>query len=122
MDTVIIILVIFIIVCVLIGAITLYISQKRLKNVVSELKLEQGGLYNVTTNNGNRYLNLTYNRISYGKRSQNGNINIYFIKNSKYRGTITQKEVMIKYGNIWKIYRLDAPSNDTEYTEDETSY
>ena len=57
MDTVIIILVIFIIVCVLIGAITLYISQKRLKNVVSELKLEQGGLYNVTTNNGNRYLN-----------------------------------------------------------------
>lgn len=96
-----------------------YLSNKRLEEIVSELGLVQGEQYTVITNNGNRYLNLTYDRISYGNKSQNGSINIYFFRDSKYRGIITQKEVMIKYGNIWQI----SPSNasmggNAEYPND----
>lgn len=96
-----------------------YLSNKRLEEIVSELGLVQGEQYTVITNNGNRLLNLTYDRISYGNKSQNGSINIYFFRDSKYRGIITQKEVMIKYGNIWQI----SPSNasmggNAEYPND----
>lgn len=99
-----------------------YLSNKRLEEIVSELGLVQGEQYTVITNNGNRYLNLTYDRISYGNKSQNGSINIYFFRDSKYRGIITQKEVMIKYGNIWQI----SPSNasmggNAEYPNDSNS-
>lgn len=99
-----------------------YLSNKRLEEIVSELGLVQGEQYTVITNNGNRLLNLTYDRISYGNKSQNGSINIYFFRDSKYRGIITQKEVMIKYGNIWQI----SPSNasmggNAEYPNDSNS-
>lgn len=100
-----------------------YLAKKRLEEIISELGLVQGEQYNVITNNGNRLFNLTYNHIAYGNKSQNGNINIYFIKNSKYRGTITQKEVMIKYGNIWKIFQSNASmGNDAEYSNDTKNF
>lgn len=122
MDYITIIMVITILAVIGIIAVCLisaYLSKKRLEEVVTKLGLVQGALYNVTTNNGNRHLNLTYSHIAYGNNSQNGRINVYFIKDSKYRGTITQKEVMIKYENIWKIERLDAPtSDDVDYFDD----
>lgn len=102
--------------------ISTYLSKKRLEEITLELGLIQGEQYNVNTNNGKRLLNLTYDHIAYGKKSQNGNINIYFIKNSKYRGAITQKEVMIKYGNIWQIYRSNASiGGDDDYPNNTVS-
>lgn len=112
---IIVIIVLIIVLGIAITLVGVYLSKKRLEEVISELGLVQGKQYNVITNNGNRLLNLTYDHIAYGNKSQNGNINIYFIKNSKYRGTITQKEVMVKYGNIWQIYHSDTSmSNDAE--------
>ncbi len=100
------------IVSIVIIIVSKYLSKKRLEEIISKLGLVQGEQYDITTNNGNKFLNLTYNRIAYGKKTQNGNVNIYFIKNSKYRGTITQKEVMIKYGNIWKISCSDTLTSE----------
>lgn len=100
------ILVIFIIIIVaiiILYFISSYIAKKRLSEIVAQLNLVQGEHYDVVTNNGNKQLNLIYDRIAYGKNSQNGRINIYFIKMSSYRGSPIQKEIMIKYANIWKI-------------------
>ncbi len=108
---IIILFILFIAVSIAIALVSSYLSKKRLEEIVSEFGLVQGAQYNVTNNNGNRVLNLTYDHIAYGNKSQNGNINIYFIKNSKYRGTLTQKEVMIKYGNIRNIDRIDASTS-----------
>lgn len=108
---IIVLFVLLIIAAIAIALVSSYLSKKRLEEIVSELGLVQGAQYNVTNNNGNRVLNLTYDHIAYGNKSQNGNINIYFIKNSKYRGTLTQKEVMIKYGNIRNIDRIDTPTS-----------
>lgn len=119
---IIVLFVLFIIAAIAIAFVSAYLSKKRLKEIISEFGLVQGSHYNVTTNNGNRLLNLTYDHIAYGNKSQNGNINIYFIKNSKYRGTITQKEVMIKYGNIWKIDRLDASTNNGTTLDNSKEY
>lgn len=118
---IIVLFVLFIIVAIAIAFLSSYFSKKRLEEIEQELGLVQGALYNVTTNNGNRSLNLIYDHIAYGNKSHNGNINIYFIKNSKYRGMITQKEVMIKYGNIWKIDRFDTSANNNDELSKDTA-
>lgn len=78
-------------------------AKKRLVEIEEELGLVIGNNYDIITNNGNKHLNLTYSHIAYGKQSQNGRINIYFTRPTSYRGSYVQKEIMIKYGNIWKI-------------------
>jgi len=120
--TIIVVIVLIIVFSIAIAVVGIYLSKKRLEKIISELGLVQGEKYTVITNNGNRLLNLTYDRIAYGNKSQNGSINIYFIRDSKYRGIITKKEVMIKYGNIWQISRSNvAMDNDAEYTNDTVS-
>lgn len=84
--------VLFVLIVLVICFISAYLSKKRIEDIISKLGLIQGSHYDVITNNGNKLLNLTYDHISYGNKSQNGNINIYFIKNSKYRGTIVKKK------------------------------
>lgn len=78
-------------------------AKKRLAEIEEELGLTSGNTYDIITNNGNKHLNLTYSHIAYGKQSQNGRINIYFTRPTSYRGSYVQKEIMIKYDNIWKI-------------------
>lgn len=78
-------------------------NKKRLQEIREELNLEEGAKYDAILNNGSKMLNLTFTSIGYGKQSQNGRINLYFLKDTKYRGSYYQKEVMIKYGNIWKL-------------------
>lgn len=120
--TIIIVPIVLFVLFIAIIIVSTYLSKKRLEEVISELGLVQGEQYNVITNNGNRLLNLTYDHIAYGNKSQNGNINIYFYRDSKYRGTITQKEVMIKYGNIWQISPANASmGGDIYYPEDSDS-
>ena len=109
-----------VIIFLIIGAVSEYLSKKRLKDVVAKLGLIQGAHYDVTTNNGNNHRDLIYDHIAYGKNSQNGKINIYFIKNSTYRGSTTRKEVMIKYGNIGKILRISSsPASGTRNLQSE---
>lgn len=86
-------------------AISVY-NKKRLQEIREELDLEEGAKYDAILNNGSKMLNLTFTSIGYGKQSQNGRINLYFLKDTKYRGSYYQKEVMIKYGNIWKLNKI----------------
>lgn len=118
--TAIVIIVIVIVFSIAIAVVGIYLSKKRLEKIIAELGLVQGEEYTVITNNGNRLLNLTFDRIAYGNKSENGNINIYFIRDSKYRGIITKKEVMIKYGNIWQISRTNVATDyNDEYSDTE---
>ena len=90
-----------------------YLRKKRLNEIVAELGLIEGNTYDVIVNNGSKQLNLVYTSIGYGNKSQNGTINIYFNKTTKYRGSLITKQVMIKYGNIWKIYNTTTNSGVT---------
>lgn len=95
-----IIMIMLIIVGLAIYIVSAYLSKKRLEEVVTKLGLVQGAHYDVTLLNGKKQLNLTYNRVAYGNKSKNGNINIYFTKNGN--------QVMIKYGNISCVSRVNA--------------
>lgn len=90
----------FIIGIIIFACVSSYLSKKRLQEIVEELHLVQGAHYNVTTRNGKRQLDLIYDRISYGNKSKNGNINIYFTKNFR--------EVMIKYDTISNVERAET--------------
>ncbi len=109
----IILIVVFLVVMFVILGVIAYFRKKRLEEIVEKLGLIEGNTYDVIVNNGSKQLNLVYTHIAYGNKSQNGNINIYFEKTTKYRGSPIVKQVMIKYENIWKIYNI---SNQTETT------
>ncbi len=105
----------------IIGIISHILSKKKLEEIVDELNLKENEYYEVIVNNGNVYKNLRYTHIGYGNSSQNGRINVYFKRASKYRGTYIDKEIMIKYGNIWKISKLShgvVRNNDAEACDD----
>ena len=82
---------------------TAYANKKRLREIIEEFNLTEGDTYEVTQNGGRTIKGLVFQEIYYGKRSANGNINLRFIKQTTYRGETSSKEVIIKYGSIWKI-------------------
>lgn len=81
--------------------------QKRKQEIMNEFNLTEGCSYNVTQNGGRTIKNLVFDRISVGNKSINGNINLIFIKTSKYREETSEREITIKYGSIWKVEKLD---------------
>lgn len=92
-----------------------YLMQKRLNDIVTKLNLVVDSLYDITTYNNKKYYSLRFNRIGYGRNSKNGNINLYFLKVSKYNGITSEKEIMIKYKTIFSITpAVPKPSKKTE--------
>lgn len=85
-------------------------EQKKWKELVEGIKkefdLDENGIYDVVQNGGNVLRNLQFVKIYNGNRSSNGRLNILFIRHSKYRGDIIEKEVVVKYESIWKVYRV----------------
>lgn len=81
--------------------------QKQKREIMEEFNLTEGCSYNVTQNGGRTIRNVVFDRITIGNKSINGNINLIFIKTSKYRDETSEREIVIKYGSIWKVEKLD---------------
>lgn len=96
---------VIIVFAIVVCAVSAYLSKKRLTDAVESLNLVCGNHYDITLRNGNKHLNVTYSRISYGNKSKNGNINLYFTKNSK--------EIMIKYDTISQVTHAAVSTQTT---------
>ena len=83
-------------------------SKKKLLNIKEELSLIEGNKYEILQNGGKTIKDLVFVSIYYGNHSANGNVNLLFHKKSKYRESYVIKEVIIKYGSIWKITNIDS--------------
>lgn len=81
--------------------------KKKIKSIKNEFNLVEGCSYNVIQNGGRTLKNLVFVRITTGNNSINGNINIIFVKNSNYRDSTIQREIVVKYGSIWKVEKLN---------------
>ncbi len=99
--------IIFVIILVLIVVFTRISWQNKVKKIKEELDLIEGCTYNVTQNSGRTLKNLVFVKIESGNQSKNGNINLIFLRNSKYRNEDIQKEIVVKYGSIWKVEKVD---------------
>lgn len=84
-----------------------YLWEKKVRAIKQEFNLVEGGSYDILQNNGRMTKGLTFVEIYHGNSSINGNINLLFIKHARYRDGTIEREVVIKYGSIWKTTKLD---------------
>lgn len=81
--------------------------KKTVKKLEEAYGFVEGGLYDVVQNDGSVSRNLTYVRIYRGNNTKNGQINVLFTRQSKYRGDYITREIVMKYNTIWQVVRID---------------